>query len=145
MVSQIKSGMNGGKDGGTNGCLKGRSLGKKIVIGAAIAVTVAPLLVGAGKAQAACILINGTPECTESRPRRVAIAEFTSDLGMTRPSKPSSNGNGGRLTEDYQPPDVGGPGQTKGAGTRNEDEVDLSIISYADPGDAYTVLLQLKG
>lgn len=23
---------------------------------------------------------------------------------------------------DYQPPDVGGPGQTKGAGTRNEPE-----------------------
>jgi hypothetical protein len=144
-MTRIKSGMNGGKDVGVNGCLKGRSPGKAIVIGVAIAVTVASPLVIAGKAQAACILINGAPECTESRPRRVAIAEFTSDLGMTRPSKPSSNGNGGRLTEDYQPPDVGGPGQTKGAGTRNEDEVDLSTASYVDPGNAYTALLKLKG
>jgi hypothetical protein len=137
-MTRIKSGMNGGKDVGVNGRLKGHPLGKTIVIGAAIAVTVGPLLVSAGKAQAACILINGTPECTESRPRRVAIAEFTSDLEMTRPGKGSSNNGGGRLTEDYQPPDVGGPGQTKGAGTRLK-------ISYADPGNAYTALLNLKG
>lgn len=48
-----------------------------------------------------------------------AFVPVDANTQLTRTSKPSSGGTVTRFVgDDYQPPDVGGPAETRGAGTR---------------------------